>query len=142
MDQQVGVLFGLEVLGQLGDDARIGLLFELLEHGGADVRFRIGKQFHQRGRRFLAADVLQAPQAELADQRIVVAEQLDQQRLIGGRGQAGQFVGGLLARAGIGGGQPLQAARPAEGQRIGGHQAIAEGPQPLALFVARRLFQP
>ena len=64
------------------------------------------------------------------------------QRLIGGRGQAGQFVGGLLARAGIGGSQSLQAARPAERQRIGGHQAIAEGPQPLALCVGRSLFQP
>ena len=118
---------------------RIGLLFKLLEHGGADVRLRIGEQLHQRRRRLLAADVLEPPQAELADQRIVVAEQLDQQRLIGGRGQPGQFVGGLLAMAGIGVGQPLQPARPAESQRIGGDQAIAEGPKPLALAIVGRV---
>ena len=89
----------------------------------------------------LAADVLQAAEADLAHQGIGVGEQLQQQRLVLAAGQLGEFLGGLAALPRIAVSQPFQAARPTQHQRVGGRQPIAEDQQPPAVLVGRGLLQ-
>ncbi len=141
MHDEIGVLLRFEILGDLRHHAGLRLLFEHFEDGRPDVRLGIGKQIDQRGGRFGASDVLKPAKPDLADHRIGVAEERQQEGCIGGGCPFDQLLGGLLAPARIGVGQAQQSARPTQRERVAGQQPISEHPQPPQVVVGFGLGQ-
>ncbi len=141
VDQQVGILFALHVVGHLGHQRRRRMRGQLLENRRPHVRLRIVEQLDERVGRAVSADRDQTAEADLANQRVEITEQLEQQCFVVGARLGDQFFGGPMADVDIRGGEPAQSARPGERQGIRRDEPIAQRKQPLSGDVGRRLLQ-